>query len=66
MVELNVTGDGISVKTSPRYIPSCHLERRKTSRADVFGVELSKICNELRIFERQNARGVLRIYEGEV
>ena len=35
----------------------------KTPRCGCFGVELSKICNELLIFESQNAASVLRISE---
>ena len=34
--------------------PECHPERQNTP-CGCFGVELSKICNELLIFESQNA-----------
>ena len=40
--------------------PECHPERQNTP-CGCFGVELSKICNELLIFESQNAESVLRI-----
>ena len=44
-------------------IPSCHPEQANTP-CGCLRVELSKICNKLLIFERQNAVRVLRIYEG--
>ena len=44
--------------------PSCVILSRENIPADVFEVELSKICNKLLIFESQNAVSVLRISDG--
>ncbi len=44
-------------------VTSCVILSEKISRCGYFRVELSKICNELLIFESQNAVSVLRIPE---
>ena len=49
-------------RNPPRVILS--EESNSQRAAKCFRFELSKICNELLIFESQNAVSVLRIYEG--